>query len=193
VDPATDSPPGLPKGPLTEVLDACRRGAPGAADALYRGAYEELRRLAVACLRRERPGHTLQPTALVHEAYLRLVGTQAWQDRGHFFAAAARAMREILVDHARARRALKRGGGRTRLPLGDAPAPEREPWEEVLAVHEVLPRLEALDPLKARVVELRFFGGLDVEQTSHVLGVSERTVHRAWEHARAWLFRELSA
>lgn len=155
--------------------------------------YADLWRLADLYLSRERPGQTLQPTALVHEAYLRLAGSeQDWQNRAHFFGAAARAIRRILLDRARARRSERRGGGRSRLPIEAASEiAVGAPPLDFLALDEALERLARLDPAKARVVELRFFGGLGVEETAEVLGTSASTVERDWRFARAWLHREL--
>jgi RNA polymerase sigma factor (TIGR02999 family) len=156
--------------------------------------YDEMRALARARLRSERPDHSLQATALVHEAYLRLLGADteaAWNDRTHFMVAAAEAMRRILVDHARARGREKRGGGATHIELGEADAARALDDDDILALDEVLPRLEALDARTADVVRLRYFVGLTVEETAHALGVSERTVKREWAFARAWLFRAL--
>ena len=151
--------------------------------------YDELRMLAAAHLRREDSGHSLQPTALVNEAYLRLVGAYAppWDDRGHFFRAAAEAMRRILIEHARKRSRHKRGGGRVQVSLSAVgPASWDEP-EQVLALDEALRRLEEQDPRSAEVVQLRYFGGLSVQETAEALGVSERTVKREWTFARVWL------
>ena len=143
-------------------------------------------------MRREPSEHTLQATALVHEAWLRLADQQvAWRGRAHFLGVAAQLMRRILVDHARARHAAKRGGGATRVTLSDAPAVEET--TDVLALHEALDRLAALDPDQARLVELRWFGGFSIEETGEVLGVSPATVKREWAIARAWLHRELTA
>ena len=156
--------------------------------------HEELRRIARRCVAGERPGHSLQATALVNEAYLRLVDVQRvhWQNRAHFLAMAARMMRRILVDHARGRLAEKRGGTMQRVTLGDAGAePSAHDGLEVLALHEALERLAALDPEQARLVELRYFGGLGIEETAEALGVSAATVKREWAVARAWLRREL--
>jgi RNA polymerase sigma factor (TIGR02999 family) len=156
--------------------------------------YDELRRVAAGALRAERAGHTLQPTALVHEAYVRLAASDAlqWQDRAHFVAIAATAMRRILVDHARGHNAAKRGGGDQRLPIEqvDVPAPEAD--VDVVALDESLVRLAALDPRQARIVELRYFGGLSVEETATIVGTSPRTVKRDWQMARAWLQREMA-
>jgi RNA polymerase sigma factor (TIGR02999 family) len=168
-------------------------------DRLMPEAYQELRRLAAAYLRRERPGQTLQPTALVHEAYLRLAKDKPgrWQNRAHFCAIAANAMRQILVERARARAAIKRGGGQPKITLvenleagaGDVrPAPV-----DLLAVDQALERLAALDAQQARVVELRYFGGLSVEETAEALGISPATVKRDWSVARAFLAQQLAA
>jgi RNA polymerase sigma factor (TIGR02999 family) len=156
--------------------------------------YDELRRLAAQYLSRERSDHTLQPTALVHEAFLRLVDqTQAtWQDRAHFFRTAARAMRRILVDHARAHSADKRGGLARRLSLEEAAIEPAERATDLLALDEALQSLAKMDERKARVVELRFFGGLSVDETAEVLDVHRATVLRDWEVAKLWLYREIS-
>jgi len=177
-------------GTVTAVL----RDAQHADEALFPVVYRELKRIASASMRGQPAGHSLQPTALAHEAYLRLMGGEmpAWRDRRHFFRSASRAMRSVLVDFARRRASRKRGGDWNRVELtpdvagGDASRPA-----EVIAVHEALERLERIDPERSRVVELRFFCGLSVEEAAHVLGVTERTVVRAWNHARAWLFHEI--
>jgi RNA polymerase sigma factor (TIGR02999 family) len=166
--------------------------APGSAT-LFPLLYAELRRLARRYLGRERPGHTLQATALVHEVYLRLVPQvdATWEDRGKFVGIAAHVMRRILVEHARSRRRLKRGGDAERLPLEQDVAavdPDAERWDDL---DRALDRLAALDPRQAKVVELRYFGGMTVEEAARVLGVSEKTVKRDWSVARAWLRREL--
>ena len=154
--------------------------------------YAELRRLAAAYLRRERPGQTLQPTALVNEAYVRLVGQHPrFQNRAHFCAIAANAMRQILVERARARHAQKRGGGAARVTLDEGLVRSPEPTVDLQALDEALTRLTALDPQQARIVELRFFGGLTVEETAEALAISPATVKRHWSVARAWLAREL--
>lgn len=156
--------------------------------------YDEMRALARARLRGERPDHSLQATALVHEAYLRLLGGDtraAWNDRTHFMVAAAEAMRRILVDHARARGREKRGGGAVHIELSGADAAHALDDDDVLALDELLPRLESLDARTADVVRLRYFVGLSVEETANALGVSARTVKREWAFARAWLFRAL--
>ncbi|MFI5402610.1 MAG: sigma-70 family RNA polymerase sigma factor [Planctomycetota bacterium] len=181
-------------GDITRILDELRRGAPGAGEALLDRVYAELRSLAAAQMRRERVGHTLQPTALVHEAYVRLLGpgTQAFEGRAHFFGAAAKAMRRILVDSARAHGAQKRGGAGGRVTWSE----ERPAWapspDEVLAVHDALEKLEAIDPGMSRVVELRFFSGLTAEEAAAAMGISVRSGYELWEHARAWLFREIA-
>lgn len=177
---------------LTAILSAIDQGDPHAAQQLLPLVYEELRRLAAHKLASERCDHTLQPTALVHEAYLRLVGGQAvpaYRDRGHFFAAAAAAMRRILIDNARRKRSQKRGGNLERQPLDAVAAPQ--PDEDLLALDAALEKLAALDPLKARLVELRYFTGLTGEQAALVLGISPSTADRHWTYARAWLQTEV--
>ena len=165
------------------------------ASALFARVYDELRRLAAAALRNERSDHTLQPTALVHEAYLRLADLPegAWKDRAHFMALADRAMRRVLVDHARSRNALKRGA-RVTAPLERLKIPSADPSTEVDVVRldTALNGLEALDPRQSRIVELRFFGGLSVVETAAIVGASPRTVKRDWQLARAWLRREMA-
>jgi RNA polymerase sigma factor (TIGR02999 family) len=155
--------------------------------------YDELRRLAASYLRRERPGQTLQATALVHEAYLRLLRDrqQSWQNRAHFLAIAARSMRQILVERARARDSLKRGGDHARITLDEELVAGEGPSVDVVAIDAALQRLAALDRQQARIVELRFFGGLTVEETAEALGVAPATVKRHWSVAKAWLRREL--
>jgi RNA polymerase sigma factor (TIGR02999 family) len=179
-------------GDLTRVLDAAAAGDPQAASRLLPLVYDELRRLAAARLAGEAPGQTLDATALVHEAYLRLVGPadeRRWNDSGHFFAAAAEAMRRILIDRARRKLAEKRGGGRKRQPLEEVAAPG--PDEELLALDEALHKLAAADPLKARLVELRYFAGLTGEQAAAAVGISPTTADRHWAYARAWLQTEV--
>jgi RNA polymerase sigma factor (TIGR02999 family) len=156
--------------------------------------YDELRRLAANYLRRERPGHTLQPTALVHEAYLRMVDQSQvhWQNRAHFLGVAAQMMRRILVDHARGQKAEKRGGEMQKLSLDENIDVSGERAADLVALDEALQRLAEFDPQKARVVELRFFGGLSVEETAEVLGVSAPTVKRQWRMAKAWLYGQVS-
>ena len=179
---------------VTELLLAWSGGDQGAFDKLYPLIYDELRRLAAHYLRRERPGHTLQPTALVHEAYLRLIDQTRtrWQNRAHFFGAAAQMMRRILVDHARQHGAAKRGGGERRVTLAEGAAFAPERGVDLLALEDALNKLERVNPQKSRLVELRFFGGLSTEEAAEVLGVSAATVTREWRAAKAWLHRELS-
>lgn len=172
-------------------------GSPEADDRLYRLVYDELRAIAVKRLAAERSGHTLTPTALVHEAYIRLVDQDRveWRGRAHFYAIAARMMRRILVDHARRRQAARRGGGRVHVTLSQASASDLDAdsrIHDLLSLHEALDRLAALDERQASVVELRFFGGLEVEETAHVLEVSASTVKRDWAFAQAWLQAELA-
>lgn len=186
-------------GAVTRLLQQWSNGDPQALEDLIPLVYDELRQVARQYLRRERPGHTLQPTALVHEAYLKLVDQRRirWQNRAHFFAVAAQLIRRILVDHARARGASKRGGGLRQLTIEADVAPAERRGQagelDVLALDGALSRLAELDPRQAHVVELRFFGGLDVEETAEVLGVSSPTVKRDWRTAKAWLYRELQA
>jgi RNA polymerase sigma factor (TIGR02999 family) len=183
----------VPDNNVTEILGHLRDGDESARARLLDVVYAELRRLAGAHMARERRDHTLQPTALVHEAYLKLLGADAaFQDGNHFFNAAARAMRSILVDHARARATAKRGGGGARVALDDTTPGPHEAADEVLAVHESLARLERVNPDLGRVVELRYFAGLSFPETARAMGVHERTVHRLWDRARAWLQREMS-
>ena len=165
-------------------------------DSLLPIVYQELRRLAASYLRRERPGQTLQPTALVHEAYLRLMKDKPgrWQNRAHFCAIAAHAMRQILIERARARDALKRGGGAPRVTFDEGlPARSEDRSIDMVALDAALDRLAALDAGQARIVELRFFGGLSIEETADAIGVSPATVKRHWAVARAWLARELES
>lgn len=178
---------------ITELLVEWRRGDQDAFDALFPLVYEEMRRRAHAYLREEREDHTLSPTALVHEAYLKLVDIERvdWQDRSHFFAMAARAMRRVLVSHARKHKAVKRGSGVIPLTLDEAPTLSTRRSEEMLALDDALDRLAALDERMAQVVELRFFGGLTIEETGEVLGVAPSTVKLDWRKARAWLYRDL--
>ncbi|MFN8575080.1 MAG: ECF-type sigma factor [Gemmatimonadaceae bacterium] len=177
---------------VTRLLHEVSSGADGAAERLIRLVYAELHDLAVAYMRREKGDHTLQPTALVNEAYLRLVGPSQpeWKDRAHFFGIAARAMRRVLVDHARRRSAVKREGGE-RITLDEAVASADERSIDLLALDDALAKLAALEERQAQIVELRFFGGLDVDQVAQVLGISPATVKRDWAFARAFLQREL--
>ncbi len=170
-------------------MDAASRPS----DELLRQLYGELRRLAAARLVRERPDHTLSPTALVHEAWLRLGDDKAdgWASRAQFFAAAAEAMRRVLVDSARAKGRLRRGGGAQKLTLSDLDVPATDDPERVLAVSEAVDRLAAVDPRLAEIVKLRLYAGLGEGESAEVLGVSVRTVRRDWQYARAWLFRAL--
>jgi RNA polymerase sigma factor (TIGR02999 family) len=179
---------------ITQLLIAWNQGDQSARDELTPLIYDELRRMARGYLRRERPGHTLQPTALVHEAFLRLIGQSQvnWQNRAHFFGAAARLMRQILIDHAETRRATKRGGGAERVSLDDADHFTVGPEIDLIALDEALGRLEALDPRQGRIVEMRYFSGLTIEEIAEAIGVSPATVKRDWSMARAWLRRELS-
>ncbi|HEX4610459.1 MAG TPA: sigma-70 family RNA polymerase sigma factor [Urbifossiella sp.] len=178
---------------VTRLLDDAAAGDRRAAADLLPLVYDELRKLAAARMANEAPGHTLQPTALVHEAYLRLLGPtddSRWDNRGHFFAAAAEAMRRILVDAARRKRAEKHGGDRQRTELIGVPAPD--PREDLIALDAALTRLSVEDPQAARLVELRHFSGLTVPDAAQVLGISPRTADRVWVFARAWLHRELT-
>lgn len=179
---------------VTRILAAIEQGDARAADRLLPLVYEELRRLAAAKMFQEPPGQTLQATALVHEAYIRLVGPQDqnWSGRTHFFAVAAEAMRRILIDNARRKQRLKRGGGQQRIDLNDAePAVER-PSDDLIALDEALARLAEIDKTKADLVKLRYFAGLTLEQAAGILNLPERTAKRYWAHARAWLYRQVT-
>ena len=178
---------------MTRILDRAQQGDPKAADELLPLVYEELRKLAAHHMAQEAPGQTLQPTALVHEAWLRLVGApqQRWDSRGHFFAAAAEAMRRILVDKARRKQSLKHGGGLERLDLEHLDLALAENDATVLAVNEALDRLAAEDPQCAELVKLRFFAGLSNVEAARMLGLAERTAKRTWAYARARLYEEL--
>jgi RNA polymerase sigma-70 factor (ECF subfamily) len=178
---------------VTALLQEARAGKAEALDALLPVVYAELRRVAAAYVRRERPGQTLQATGLVHEAYLRLMRDRNvhWENRAHFCAIAANSMRQILVERARARGAAKRGGAWNRLTLDEGAAKAPEPVVDVEALDQALARLAERDPDQARLVELRYFGGLTIEETAGVLGVSPATVKRSWMVARAWLKKEL--
>ena len=171
----------------TRILSAIEQGDRQAADQLLPLVYDELRKLAAARIAAEKPGHTLDATALVHEAYLRLVGDQHFEDRGHFFAAAAEAMRRILVNHARDRNRQKRSGGRVRLDLLDQVGSLAEDSELVLSVDDLLTRLGQEDAASARVAHLHLFGGLSVEEAGEALGISRAVAYRNWKYARAWL------
>jgi RNA polymerase sigma-70 factor (ECF subfamily) len=180
-------------GEVTRLLGQLRAGRKGAAEQLTPLIYQELHKLAAACMRRERPGHTLQATALVNEAYMRLLGQHdvEWQNRSHFYGIAAQIMRRILLDYARKHQAAKRGGPHQKVRIDEALLVSEQQLDVVLAVDESLKRLEQIDPRQSRVVELRFFAGLDVEQTAAVLGISTATVKREWQFAKAWLQREM--
>ncbi|HEX4964809.1 MAG TPA: sigma-70 family RNA polymerase sigma factor [Thermoanaerobaculia bacterium] len=179
---------------VTQLLLEWRNGNERALDRLMPLVYDELRRLAASYMRRERPDHTLQPTALLNEAYLRLVDQTriAWQGRAHFFGIAAQMMRRILLDHARQLKAAKRGSGGSKLPLEAAMEEPQRQNVDIVALDEALTRLEELDPRQSRIVELRFFAGLEVNEVAEVLGISRATVNREWAVARTWLFREIS-
>jgi RNA polymerase sigma factor (TIGR02999 family) len=179
---------------FTEILQALETGDPRAADRLLPLVYEELRKLAAAHLAREQAGQTLQATALVHEAYLRLIGganPKQWDGREHFFAAAAVAIRRILIDHARRKRSLKRGGKFVRRELDALPPELPEPREDLLALDEALGKLAAVQPRAAELVQLLYFAGLTLPEAARTLGVSPRTAGRLWAYARAWLRREI--
>jgi RNA polymerase sigma factor (TIGR02999 family) len=188
--------PHRPDANVTELLQAWQQGDREALERLLPLVYDELRRVARARLRRERPGHTLQATALVHEAYVRLVGgepPQHWNSRGHFFAAAAEAMRRILIDNARRKRARRHGGGQQRVELEQMEIAAAAKDDQLLAVHDALEKLEAEEKRMAELVKLRFFVGLTNKEAAEILGVSEPTVERWWAFARAWLYREIQA
>ncbi len=179
---------------VTLILSRIEQGDPSAADQLLPLVYEELRKLAVARMSQESPDHTLQATALVHEAYVRLVDTekaQPWDSRGHFFAAAAEAMRRVLIESARRKKRLKRGGERDRVELGDIANIEESRLEELLDLDEALVKLSQEDAEKANVVKLRFFAGRSLDEIAQILGVSVVTVKRRWRYARAWLHKEI--
>lgn len=178
---------------VTHILEAIQKGDPKAADELLPLVYEELRRLAAAKMAQESAGNTLQPTALVHEAWLRLTGDEnaQWNGRAHFFGAAAEAMRRILIDNARRKSAVRHGAGRQRVDLedGDIAAPDEN--EQLLAVNEALEKLAAQDKAMADLVKLRYFAGMTLEETAKILGISETTAKREWTFAKAWLHREI--
>jgi RNA polymerase sigma-70 factor, ECF subfamily len=178
---------------ITELLIDWRDGDETALDKLMPLVYEELRRLARYYMRRERPGHTLQSAALVNEAYLRLVDHKGmqWQNRAHFYAVASQAMRRILVDHARSRQYLKRGGANQMVALDEAANTVQKQAADVLALDDALTDLSAIDPRKSQIVEMRYFGGMTVEETAEVLGLSPVTVMRDWSTAKAWLLRAI--
>jgi RNA polymerase sigma factor (TIGR02999 family) len=180
---------------VTRILHDWSGGDPAAPERLMPFVYDELRRLARAFLSRERGGHTLQPTALVNEAYLRLVDQRSvsWQNRAHFYGIAARMMRRVLIDHARAHATEKRGGAAAHLSLEDVQVPLEQRAASLISLDEALERLERIDERKSKIVEMRFFGGLSDEEIAEVLGVSTRTVLRDWKTARLWLYRELKS
>jgi RNA polymerase sigma factor (TIGR02999 family) len=179
---------------ITALLQSWSDGDEQALEKLTPVLYKELHRIAHRYMRQERPGHTLQTTALINEAYLRLIDWKnvRWQNRAQFFGVSAQLMRKILVDFARSRNSGKRGAGVPVISLEEVPAPSRDTARGVLALDEALQRLAVIDPRKSKIVELRFFGGLSLEETAEVLNVSSRTIRREWDLARAWLSRELS-
>lgn len=177
---------------LTRVLEAASRGEAGAADQLLPLVYDELRKLAAVRLACELPGQTLDATALVHEAYLRMVNGQSFDHRGHFFAAAAEAMRRILVDNARRKQAEKHGGGLNRHDAAEFPIAAPVPAEDLLALDEALDRFAEIDPQKANLVKLRYFAGMTIEQAADALGISAATAKRYWTYSRAWLFQRIA-
>ena len=193
-----DIPPPLSKvgevSDVTHILDRVQQGDPRAAEELLPVVYEELRNLAGRRMAAEAAGHTLQPTALVHEAWLRLVRTpdQTWQNRTHFFRTAAECMRRILIDHARRKQQIRHGGGQERVPLEGLEITDDYDSQRLLQVNEALDRLSLQDPPKAEIVKLRFFAGLENREIGEMLGISERTVERAWRFAKAWLQAEFS-
>ncbi len=179
---------------VTQLLIQWSNGDKAALNKLMPLIYDELRRLARHYMSRERPGHTLQTTALVNEAYVRLVNRKGvhWQNRAHFFAIAAQLMRSILVDHARSHAYAKRGGGARKIALDEALAVSQQRAADIVALDDALKRLAEIDPEQSRIVELKFFGGLTIEETAEVLGLSPATIKREWSTAKAWLYHELS-
>ncbi len=186
--------PSSPPEEVTELLVAWGNGNEAALEKLMPLVYEELRRLAHHYMSRERPGHTLQTTALVNEVYFRLVDQKHmhWQNRAHFFAISAQLMRRILVDHARSHQYAKRGGGAPKVSLDEGAVVAQEQAADLIALDDALLRLAAIDDRKSRIVELRFFGGLSVEETAEALKISSRTVMREWSMAKAWLYRTIN-
>jgi RNA polymerase sigma factor (TIGR02999 family) len=177
---------------ITLALQAVGRGEAGASEDLLPLIYHDLRRHAGAQMAQEKPGQTLQPTALVHEAWLRMIGDgRVWQNRAHFFGAAAEAMRRILIENARRKSRLKRGGDQLRVELEPLELAETTPEEKVLLIDEALERLQAQDPERGRVVLLKFFGGLTNQEVAETMGVAERTIERHWAYAKAWLFQNI--
>jgi RNA polymerase sigma factor (TIGR02999 family) len=179
---------------ITYILNAIERGDRQAIDELFSAVYQELRQLAAQKLSREKPGQTLQATALVHEAYIRLVGeeNQNWTSRSHFFAAAAEAMRRILIENARRKHRLKHGAGLQKVELNNADMSISEPPEDLIALDDALAKLATEEPVVAELVKLRYFAGLTLEQASEILGISRRTADRYWAYARAWLYKEVT-
>jgi RNA polymerase sigma factor (TIGR02999 family) len=178
-------------GEISKILDRIQKGDPTAAQALLPLVYDELRRLAAARLARESPGNTLDATALVHEAWLRLAGDLQFNDRHHFFRVAAEALRRILIDQARRKRRIKHGGQRQRVPLSDAELAADIPAEQLLALDEALERFATVDPVKAELVKLRYFAGMSEDEAAAALGISRATASRYWTYARAWLINAL--
>jgi len=181
---------------ITQILDAIQQGDSKAADELLPLVYSELRKLAAHRMSNEAPGHTLQPTALVHEAWMRLVGGDGkaqFQNRGHFFGAAAEAMRRILIDNARRKRAQRHGGGQQKLDIQEVEIAAAATDDELLALNDALDKLARQDKQKAELVKLRYFAGMDFEEAAEVLGISVPTANRWWAFARAWLFKEITA
>ena len=185
--------PGETVSDITLVLQAIGRGDGRASEQLLPLVYGELRRLAAARMAQERPGQTLQATALVHEAWLRMVadGDRTWENRAHFFSAAAEAMRRILIENARRKSRLKRGGGQLRVDIDELNLAAATPDDKILLMNEALERLEAEDAEKARIVVLKFFGGMTNHDVAKTLGVTERTIERQWAYAKAWLFQNI--
>jgi RNA polymerase sigma factor (TIGR02999 family) len=180
---------------VTRILSAIEQGDPSAAEQLLLLVYDELRQLAAQRLAHDQPGQTLQATALVHEAYLRLVDVekaQHWNSRGHFFAAAAEAMRRILVEHARRKRSVKHGGGLQRVNLDEAVSCAPEPADDLLSLNEALDQLAREDPTKAELVKLRYFAGLSVQEAADALGIARATADRYWAYAKVWLYRAVT-
>jgi RNA polymerase sigma factor (TIGR02999 family) len=187
---------GTPVNDVTRILEALGRADAGAAEDLLPLVYDELRRLAAEKVSQEQPGQTLNATALVHEAYLRLVDvehSQHWNSRGHFFAAAAEAMRRLLVEQARRKAARRRSGLENRVDLDQLPAADETRGDELLAIHEALAKLERHDEQAARLVKLRYFAGLTIEEAAEAMGLSRRTAARLWAMARAWLYRRINS
>lgn len=180
--------------PVTELLARWKNGDVSARDALVPLVYEELRRIARRCLSSQSGNHTLQPTALVHEAYLRLARRDSvdWQDRAHFFALAAQMMRQILVDHARMQGAAKRGGNAVTVVVNEASSVSKETSLDVIALDDAMKRLASLDPRQCQIVELRFFGGLSIEETAQAVNISAATIKREWATARLWLYNAMN-